>query len=74
MFGLFKRYEDVPTPEPVEREMPDVANPEPSALELTSSAHCRACTNGLGDGCCAYHHEKWSRTIERLDHIIEHQS
>ena len=72
MFGIGKKQEDVPTPL-VEEETPALADPEPSALEMTSSAQCRACTNGYGDGCCAYHQEKWDRILEREEHLSRHR-
>jgi hypothetical protein len=71
MLGFGKKHEDVPTPH-VENETPALADPEPSALEMTSSAHCRACHNGYGDGCCAYHQEQWNRLFEREEHLSKH--
>ena len=68
----FSRRESVPIPEP-ENETPALADPEPTALEMTSSAQCRACNNGYGDGCCAYHQEKWNRILEREEHLSQHR-
>ena len=73
MSWLLSRRAPVPVPAPPEKEMPAVANPEPSALEMTSPVHCRACTGGYGDGCCAYHQDKWDRRLERLEQVHRHR-
>lgn len=70
MAWLFSR--GVPTPAP-ENETPALADPEPSALEMRSPAYCRICTGGYGDGCCAYHQEKWNRILARLEHVDQHR-
>ena len=64
-----QKSEAVPRPEPEEKATPALANPDPSALAMTSSAQCRACTNGYGDGCCAYHQSKWQRLLARQEHL-----
>ena len=64
-----QKSEIVPRPEPEEKATPALADPDPSALAMTSSAQCRACTNGYGDGCCAYHQSKWGRLLERQEHL-----
>lgn len=68
MSWLFSKRESVPTPAP-ENETPALADPDPSFYEMRSSAHCRACNGGYGDGCCAYHQEKWDRIAERQEHL-----